>query len=343
MSKPIDRLGAAMFSSPSNFKEAKEMYERDLQNKVDSTWWMASNNYEIEEEVGFGTKNFAPVVCRVTKAIEPKTGLNLGDDFKRLIFFDIKKIVKMGMRFRFSDSWWIVSNTTNYNSTTVACIVRRMNNVLKFIHNGNLIEEPCVVEYAVKYSNIYYNDLVDIPQGTSDIIVQNNEFSRLIDYNHRFVLGSEVYKIKVIKDYLRQNTFDKDSVPTIMLSIYLDVKAPDDDFVNGIASLSSHNINENPTPPEIGYAININPTYRDILIGETIEYECILFKDGVATDETFVFSYSGVPAANFDFVVIDGNRFSIHNKQEYFGGPLIVNCENPNSSRQFNMLLRRLY
>lgn len=339
----LSRLSAAMHSTPSNYEEAREKYERDLQWKSDETWQWASNNYEILQEFGAGTRDFRPIVCRIEQPIEPKTGLNLGDDFKKLIFPKIKTEVPMGTRFQFADSWWIVANTTNLMTTTSGVIVRRMNNVLKFIHNGRLYEEPCVIEYALKYSNVYYNNLYDIPQGTAEIFVQANDVSRLIDYNYRFILDSEVYKVKTLRDFLRNKTFDRWSAPLINLSVFVDIKAPDDDFVNGIASMNRFNPNVNPPIPEVGYEVVVNPTTPDLLIGETVVYTVELFHNGALTGEPFQFTASGVPPSHYELLELSGNSFSIRNIEPHFGNPLTIRCENPNMSRDILILLKGLY
>lgn len=321
----FDSIGAAMSIMPSDYKEARRYYSDMLQAKIDDTWWMAPDNYEIQVENIRGSRVFSPVVCRINHAINPKTGLNLGDDFKELKFLDLEFPATMGYRFVFDDNWWIVTNTDNYNAVTKAVVVRRCNNVLKYIHNGQIVEEPCIVDYAEKYSNIYYNDVQDIPQGTIEVICQNNPNSRRIDYNDRFILGDYVYKVKVVRDYLREKTWVGNSNPLIQFSMYVDTKAPDDDFVHGIASASTYNYNENPSPiPDDSVQIVITPTVDYLLAGETIKYSLHLYKNGKEVPCIFTANASGVPDDYFNIETVNDNTFKITNIKPYYGGNLTV-------------------
>ena len=89
MANILQGLDAAMFNTPSDYIEAKDKYKADLQYKINDTWWMASDNFKIQIENVMGSRVFTDIICRVNHAIEPKTGLNLGDDFKELKFFDL--------------------------------------------------------------------------------------------------------------------------------------------------------------------------------------------------------------------------------------------------------------
>lgn len=346
MANILQGLDAAMFNTPSDYIEARDKYKTDLQYKINDTWWMASDNFKIQIENVMGSRVFTDIICRVNHAIEPKTGLNLGDDFKELKFFDLDSPITMGYRFQFDDSWWIVTNTDNYHYVTKSVIVRRCNNVIKYYRNGNLIEEPCIIDYAMKYSNVYFNSVVDVAQGTIEVICQNNENTQPIEYNDRFIFGKEVYKVKTVSDFLRQKTFVKESNPLIKLSMYVDTKAPDDDFVNGIAGIGQYNKNDNVEPvPPVGDEIVISPTTNNILIGETINYNCMLYKNGKQTSDEFTFEVSGVPNEYYDFDVIDGNNFSITNIMPYFAGLLKVVCKTQASETTKELLfaLKGLY
>ena len=346
MQKGLLGLEAAMFDVPTNYEESRGKYYSDLQHKINETWWMASDNFEIQVELDMGSRVFTPVVCRVNHAIQPKTGLDLGDDFKELKFFDMNYPVKMGMRFIFADSWWIVTNTDNLNYPTKSAIVRRCNNVMKYYKDGVLIEGPCIIEYAIKYANIYYNEVLSIPQGTIEVICQSNPNTTPITYNDRFIFGSEVYKVKTVRDYLRQATWDKNSNPLIQFSMYVDTKAADDDFENGIASTGEYSPNENVPPDEDSvYKVVVEPIQDDLLIGETVKFACYLTKNDKIQSDTFDFTASGVPEEYYELNILDGNTFEVTNKHEYFKDLLVVNCATTDGkySKQVKLALKGMY
>lgn len=342
----FENLSAAMFSTPSNYKEAREKYKRDLQNKINETWWLASDNYEIQIETVRGSRQFSPIVCRINHAINPKTGLNLGDDFKVLNFLDLDSPITMGYRFIFDNSWWIVTNTDNYKAPTKSVVIRRCNNILKYIYQGRVIEEPCIIDYATKYSNIYYNDVVDIPQGTIDVTCQNNENSSRVSYNDRFIFGSDVYKVKVVKDYLREETFRDNSNPLVSFSMYVDIKSPYDDFENGLANTDYYNTNESQQPVvEKGTEIVVNPVQNILILNEECKYNCTLYRNGVETNEIFKFTPLNVPDDCYSMTVLDGNNFTIKNLKPYFKDKLIIDCKLVGSelTKKIEISLKGLY
>ena len=334
-----------MFSVPSNYIEARDKYNRELQQKINEKWWMASDNYEIQMEPIRGSREFSSIVCRINHAINPKTGLNLGDDFKVLIFFDLNSPITMGYRFIFDNSWWIVTNTDNYNASTKSVVVRRCNNTIKYIHNGMIIEEPCIIDYATKYSNVYYNDVIDIPQGTIDVTCQNNSNSKRISYNDRFIFGSDVYKVKVIKDYLREETFVDDSNPLISFSMYVDVKSPYDDFSSRIANTDYYNSNETVSMDDSKYEIVVNPTQNSLILNEQVRYRCSLYNGGQELQDNFEFIPYGVPKDCYSLTILDGNNFTIRNLKPYLQKPLKIKCNviNKDLSKEIEISLRGLY
>ena len=87
MALDLRGIKAATFNTPTNYVESVRYYEQNLQDKINDTYQYASDTYEIGQEIVAGTLDFCPLVCRVCHAINPKTGLNLGDDFKDLKFF----------------------------------------------------------------------------------------------------------------------------------------------------------------------------------------------------------------------------------------------------------------
>lgn len=339
----LDGIKSTMFNLPSNYNEARDRYTFDLQEKINDTYWLSSDTYEIMEEITPGKLDFEPLVCRVNHAIEPKTGLNRGDDYKELRFFDMSKDYPMGKRFMFNNSVWITVNTDQYHYITKSSIIRRCNNVLKFRYMGKVVEEPCIVDYSLKYSNVYYNNLVDLANGSRIIVCQFNDITKSIEYNDRFIIGKVVYKIKSIDSGLRQETYTKNSVPLIEFTAYVDTDAYDDDFENDLAWSEQENPNENIKPvPSEGYDINICPDIYNILLNEEIAYNIKVYKDGTEVQEELEI----VPAPvleNYIFTKISNNSFSIKNISPYYESPITIKCFNENIEKTYEFNLRGLY
>lgn len=338
-------IHSTMFDTPSNYKESSNYYKSQLQQKINDTWEYASDNFEIEEEIIPGTLEFKKTVCRINHAINPTTGLNRGDDWKELKFFDLDKTRMVGERFQFDNSVWITVNTDDAKYITKSSRVRRCNNVLRWIDlkNGKIITEPCIVEYAVKYANVYFNDTQDVLQGTISAICQNNEFSYKININDRFILGKHVYKVKTINDYLRNYTYEKNSNPLITLELYIDAEAPDDDFDLQIANMDKYKdiyppIIPNPSVSEI----KITPNVDFILQTQTVNYECYLYEDGKKKEDVFSFTASGPPTNYYILNQMDGNKFSITNLMRS-KTPLVISCVSDKLSTDFSITLKGVY
>ena len=380
MALDLRGIKAATFNTPTNYVESVRYYEQNLQDKINETYQYASNTYEIGQELVRGTLDFTPLVCRVCHAINPKTGLNLGDDFKDLKFFDVFSHRTMGERYWFNNSVWITTNTDNYHYNTQSAIIRRCNNTLNLINsNGCIIREPCIVGYSIKYANIYYNTSVEIPQGTIVVTAQNNDITQGININDRFILDNQAFKIKSVKDYLRSNTTIGESVPLIEFEMYVDAISPDDDFELCIANMSRYKgiykpyeevkpsdkatslvgeaivgtsvVGESET--NIG-AIVIEPYPVKLYQGEQQTYTCSAYgyvtscgcRDSYDYEEPidveFVFSTSGANPNRYKFEVIDGNTFSVMclGKSTV---PLVVTCSGGGVSKQVTIDLRGLY
>lgn len=344
---PIDMRGikAATFNTPTNYTESVQYYEQTLQEKINDTYQYASDTYKIGYEKVFGTLDFEDVVCRVCHAINPKTGDNLGDDFKDLKFFDVSSHHIMGERYFFNNSVWITTNTDNYHYNTQSAIVRRCNNTLNFINSaGEIIQEPCIIEYSLKYANIYYNTLIEVPQGTITVIAQSNKNTSWIRINDRFIFGSQVFKIKTLKDYLRSDTYETDSVPLVEFEMFVDSIAPDDNFDINVANMDRYkDIYPPQETPQNG--IIVFPEEEYMYTGDTQNFSCYSYNNGVKTTEEFTFTFTGPNQKFYSYDIIDGNNFSVTclNKSTT---QLVVNCvstTNADNSSKIIITLGGLY
>lgn len=342
--KYVKSIRSAMYSTPTDYLESRKYYEGLLDAKIKDTYQFAPNTYEIETEDVVGTMEFSKVLCRVCHAIDPKTGMNLGDDFKDLKFFDLDYDIFMGKRFRFDDSIWIATNTDDYKYTTKSCVVRRCNNVLKYINNnGDIVEEPCVIEYALKYSNVYFNDAVQIPQATISIITQNNNNSNSILINDRFIFGKQVYKIKSIEDFLRNTTYDTVGSPTITFTANLDSTAADDDFELGIASMDKYK-DIYPKHSYTGNHIEVVPNQDYVLQSDTVVFSCYAYDNNdKKLDDEFVFTCNSPLTPNYRFDIIDGNHYAIYNHKMDLSQFISVTCTSGELSETYNYQLRGLF
>ena len=344
---PINKkaIKAATFNTPTNYTESVQYYEQNLQEKINDTYQYASDTYQIRYEKTFGTLDFDNIVCRICHAINPKTGQNLGDDFKDLKFFNVFSRHIMGERYYFDNSVWITTNTDNYHYNTQSAIVRRCNNTLNFIDSeGNIVQEPCIIGYSLKYANIYYNTLIEVPQGTIVVTAQNNQNTSWIKINDRFIFGTQVFKVKTVKDYLRSDTYENTSVPLIEFEMFVDAISPDDNFDIMVANMGKYS-GIYPKQPDPLNGIITEPNESYIYIGDTINFSCYSYTNGTKTSEEFTFTASGPDQSCYKISILDGNNFSVTclNKSPK---QLVVTCvssDNSDNSSEIIITLGGLY
>lgn len=255
-------------------------YIGSLQHKINKEWMYRGNVIDIEEENNRQnnyTKEkpiYTPVEVVIQTVISDK-GVKLADDWKKIIFRELKHPKPLGKRFRFSldfeknieytqeeketeSSIWLAVNKDTASATN-GVIVRRCNT--NFIIAGsptlsydNIEEyhaEPAVLEDNFKYINIYYNDRVNLPNAEIYLTMQYNYFTRGIKINDRIVIGdvdlenkknNSVFKVKAVEKFLSQATFkvgtdlSKSDVSLVILALDKDIiNETEEDFEHRLA------------------------------------------------------------------------------------------------------------
>lgn len=243
---------------------------------------------DIQYESDYGKKKFTYVTGRVDSVISPSTGQKLGDDFKNFIFSNSEPSVFVGELFKWKNNYWIATNTNTYESVSNNCVVRRCNNMLKWIDkNGNILSEPCIMIETIKQSNDYSGDKLTTVSGFTGLFCQRNENTNKIVSNQRFLFGTKENRkaFRVfgdgVKNFLNSVTDDDTSPSVIELTIGGSYVYPDiDDLVNGIPNryLDSYTININDVDFDelVGYTKQLTATVKrgdDIVLEAPVKWE----------------------------------------------------------------------
>lgn len=258
-----------------------------FQSFIDSQFYNAPDAFIIQEELNIGQLNFQNVEVRINRGINTYTGEKLGDDFKQLIFRDLAHATSVGYKYYFDDNYWIVVNSEIIKNFAASCIVRRCNNVLRWVDEyGNYYEEPCSIDYKLNESRdiISTKDPVT-PKGYIEVYCQSNERTRKIFGNQRFLFGSKNNRIgfKVfgdgIRNFLNQKTYDDDSSAILVLTMGGNyVNRETDDIVNGIADVNNliYNLSMSPNyvSGSVSNSFQLNPyvTYNGISVSVPLTY-----------------------------------------------------------------------
>lgn len=325
--------------------------KNEFQALVNAYFEVAPDYYTVREESTFGSRSYSDVDVRITKAINVYTGLKLGDDFKTLIFKDLSHAVNIGMKYFFDNNYFIVINTEIYKSLAQSCIIRRCNNVLRWMDfDGNYYEEPCIIDYPIKRPTDSIGTINPVtPNGFIEIYAQLNEFSKLITPNQRFLFGNSsnwtAFKVygSGLKNFENLMTMDNDSAQLLKLEAGVDYEnSDDDDLVNGIADRYKHFSNLT-SGSDIGvYDVVVNPIQNYILESGSVVFDVRYYSGSVIQSGSFVFSVSGssVPTNNYLFTHVDDNSFRIDNIERYSDHSLDILCDGINGSRVLSLDLR---
>ena len=233
-------------ANPSFHLEPKELYRRDFTEIFDVSLKNAPNffdNIEVEETYGSG-KFTLTTKARVDSVINPSTGYKYGDDYKSFIFSpkDIKMFI--GRLIKWNNNYWLAINGNTYESSTNCCIFRRCNNFLRWKdENGNIISEPCIIDYNIMEAGDYSGRDLTTISGFEKIWCQRNNRTIKIKSNQRFLFGHPdnpvCYKVygDGIRNFLNSETMDNMSPSLIELTVggNYSNKATDD-FKNLIAN-----------------------------------------------------------------------------------------------------------
>ncbi len=214
-------------------------------------------------------------------------------------------------------STWLMISLDTQHLYDVRGRIMLCNNYLRWIDNtGKVISYECVFEDTLTYASFKYGDAgVVQPNGTIVVLVPQNDDTRSVYKNQRFLFNGVPY---VVNNFIR-------SVNTNFLEIYMfETQLLDKDDVK-------NNIAYNGVEQEINLdtsAIIISPNVKDILEGDMQVFTIDRYVNGIAQNDVYNISASGVPNEHYTLEVLDGNSFSIKNNKEYTKGSLTISCSD---------------
>lgn len=254
----------------ANFSETpNDEWRNSHQAFIDSTWDNTTLLKTVEEETAVGTNIFNTV--EVWKNSISEFAINVvknAKDFRRLMFKDQTHDVSRGLKYRFDNNYWLVYEETTEEEPFCDVSIRRCNNIAKWVDKdtGNIIEEPCILDYELSSPNVQYTKDVATANSKVALIIQGNDNTHKIKKNDRFIFNSVPYSFKAINNFM-QNDYVDNEVPILFMELYLDQVQPSDDLVNNIANRYDYN-----------YVLNIEQSNVEQIKGfsgtltETVKY-----------------------------------------------------------------------
>lgn len=296
MTLPFFTAGQSLLS-----KTPKEQYTNQLQATLDADFRNSSDYYLIDEEVlPLGSETYESIYVRINRLINPSTGTNVEEDFKKILFEEINHGVALGRMFNFGDNYWITLNVSSINSLTQTAMVRRCNNSLRWIDEltGALYEVPCVLDYLVNENRDYATagSTIVVPSGMLQCIVQLNSKTMTIAPNQRFLFGRTgqwtAFRVEGggINNFNNTQTMDNTSAGYIRLSMVVDfLNEETDDLVNGIANTVTN-----------AYVLTLSDNVITGEVGNSVQLSATLTLNGDTVSRNLVWSSSNTTVATVD-------------------------------------------
>lgn len=291
---------------------------RERQQEATNSFWDNTSTIEtIKGQNLVGTDIYNDEEIQLTSVINPTTGENFGDQYRKIIYKTYSEADSnkwLGKMYQFDNSYWLATNTNTVIGANTSAVLRKCNNILKWYDkNGILHQWQCVFTRNISGTNFDYG-IEGTPQieGDCRILVQLNSQTALIPFNQRFLFNGHAFQVKQIDNHY------SDTLMTIY--IFETQLQKDDDEINNIA-------NGKGMVTPITSQNKILPLTNKILLNETVSYNVYNYINGIANSDTFSIACSGSSILSYELTIVDGNNFTILNKAQS-EVPLIVTCTN---------------
>lgn len=311
-------------------KAPVQEWQEGYQAAADDFWDNTSTVRTIQSQTAVGSHEFAPEDVQVTSILNPKTGKDIGDDWREIVHkVYVEQTNYTGKLYQFDGKTWIATNTNKREGSVRTSIVRRCNQTLKWVAGNELKQWACAFTTDFNYiSPNYGTEGVPIIKADAMILVQQNTDTAAIPYNQRFLFNGKAYITVQTNPHI---------IDTYLV-IYVNATQieADDDVTNNIANASAIQ--------PVQSAARILPSITKILQGKTQEYSVYAYADGTPTAEAFTITASQAPADCYELTVIDGNHFTIKNLVQS-PIPIIVRCVGQTSGTEIeeNIVLGGAY
>lgn len=321
-------------------KTPVEDWREITQQMIYDVWEDTSTVTTIQGQTSLGSLTFGPESIQLNSVINPKTGKDFGDDFRKIIYktlFDnelppsiipsSKFLVQsvggvelyrfqtidgedflvrssnrwLGKYYQFNGFTWLTTNTNTEIGSSASAILTRCNNWLKWLDaDGKLHQWECVFQRNLTSTNFDMGS-----EGVAEV-----QADTLIKVQR----NDETSQIPFNQRFLFDgHAFKVKQINNHISETYMELYMfetqiqSNDDLVNNIAGGGGE---ITPTTNEIKFL----PEITKILQGETQNFTIYNYINGIPNSDTFDITTSGpLIESNYILNVLDGNNFSIKN------------------------------
>lgn len=297
-----------------------QYYKTYLQNIIDQRFTMASDYFTIQYESATPTV-YTDIGVRLTFPYSMNAMSTVKDDWRRIIFQNNDSTIKLGKKYKFNNFSWLTVDTGTMESLTSSCIVRRCNNSLKWIDNGVIKEEVCIIDEKNNNMLNENNNSIIIPDGTMYVTIQKNSNTNKIKENQRFILNDYAFKVSFVSkfnnvDNLIKLTMQKQQIDISNDNLELGIA----DYYNNVYTLK---INQSSFEQRVGYTGQLTSTltFNDKYLDSEVEW-ISSDNDLISIDENGNFELLAVE--NIDSYINYNNNIVAYDDNNNNGNALLI-------------------
>lgn len=295
----------------------------EMTNAFICSQWHDSNLLStVNQETEIGSFIFEPIEVWKNSVSHFQNAIVKNDrDFKRLMFKHRNTIVHRGRYYKFEEdgqnNYWLVYEGTSEEEQYTDVLVRRCNNMLKWIdkENGKLYEYPCVLEYDLVAPTPRVDKDIIVAYSGVTLVIQGNEITHKLKKNQRFIFNGQPFKFVAYNNWMQNGYITKDTT-LLFIDLDLDIEKPTDDIENNIADYFEYYPNGMPQEDsEIsGSNIIISPDFNSVNQYQSISFEANLYIDGEKQNDLIEVECHDAPINCYE-LERENNSFVLTNKK----------------------------
>ena len=230
-------------NSPSQYKSRQKQYFDPETREFTRQVAKYSSDFVEAQVQGIDPDDFykwGTYRMRIADVVRPSSAIQRHFDDYKMVLFESPKVeyIRPGTKIVTMGSTWLTTNPVNVSGASGSALIRRCNAVWNFLdYYGNVISEPIIVEN--ERANANDSDAQNsqlISKGYFNVICQYNDYTRQIDTNTRFILGTAAYRVTGFSDFEMEFTGDYSTVRMLSYSIrYEEPNDAIDDMENHVA------------------------------------------------------------------------------------------------------------
>lgn len=205
----------------------EDAYVNNTQRYIDNTFKKSPN---LKKAIHLNEEIYVRVLSsKKTNGLSKKK-----DDYRKIIFQDLKYISNIGDYIQFDNMYWLIIDKDDNLKNSVT--VEKCNNFLKWQDKyGNIHEYPCIVSQDTFYNTgTTTTKPMVLGDGKLTAYIQKNEITKDIERDMRFIFEKYVYQVT----YVDTITLSNKGNGVIVLKMEETEEIHGDDFENQLANNS---------------------------------------------------------------------------------------------------------